>query len=162
AAKGSDAARAELQNPAPLGPLLDSSSGSLTGDTGEGGTTMAQPVAASANAHAPWELIGRLWPLLERYAESELSLVSLSLTAPCGAELRQHAETFVRLAMRQPREGALMVVDRREDGGEHFHGIAILATPADARAVWCRLTRAREARCKLTTITGWEHHVAGQ
>lgn len=137
----------------PPAPLLDSSTGIFrssripTGEIDDG---------------APWELIGLLWSLLASYVGSAFSLVSLSLTVPLGADVREHVATFARSAMLRAGEGALMVIDRRGNGAEHIHGIAIVAEPGSAHAAWCRLTGASAKCCKLTTITGWEEHVAGQ
>lgn len=150
ATRGSDAARAELRAAEDQPALLDSA------------TPLVAPHAPHQNLYAPWALIEQLWPILKTYQGSTMELVSLSLTAPPGVDVREVAAAFSAAMLNEPPTGALMVVDRRGDGSEHFYCLALVHDAGACLAAWCQASGAKE-RCQVMThVTGWNGFGVGQ
>ncbi len=145
ARRGSAAARGEFAATEATERLLDSS-------------PRADHVAA--NGRAPWELMGRLWPILDGCTGRALSLVSLTLTAPRAVDVRAQVTALARTMVWEASDGGVMALDYRRKEHPHAHGIVLMADVSNLVAAWRRETGA--SCCTRPPITGWDQHVAGE
>jgi hypothetical protein len=129
----------------------EQSAGDTKSETDHSSETIDTPMLADA-------IVG-----LDVAKGGRIVLARLSLTTPSGfGAIGATAERFAQgVATRSKRGGALLAVDRRDDGSEHLYGVALTNDVEREVSEWCELTGAANHSQGRKPVTGWPQHVTG-